>query len=84
MVATSRKFSATGYPYRYSPYFKAAEKLIQTQAAGVILPGMLVDCKLVLTLIIAWCHYSLFNNEGSSRRGELPLFGERGTDQGFA
>jgi hypothetical protein len=65
-----RKTSSTGYPYRYSLYFKAAEKLIQTQTTGLIPADMLADCKLVLTLIIAWCNYSLFNGEGSSRKGE--------------
>jgi hypothetical protein len=70
MAAVVKKTSATGYPYRYSPYFKAAEKLIQTQGAGAIPADMLADCKLVLTLIMAWCNYSLFKSEGSSRKGE--------------
>jgi hypothetical protein len=30
---------------------------------------MLADCKLVLTLIIAWYNYLLFKSEGSSRKG---------------
>jgi hypothetical protein len=51
-------------------YFKAAEKLIQSHAAGAIPADMLANCKLVLTLIIAWCNYSLFKSEGSSRKGE--------------
>jgi hypothetical protein len=70
MAAAVRKSTATGYPYRYSPYFKSAEKLIQKQATGLIPADLLVDCKLVLTLIVAWCNYSLFNSEGSSRKGE--------------
>jgi hypothetical protein len=70
MVAGGRKTNSTAYPYRYCPYFKAAEKLIQSRAAGAIPADMLADCKLVLTLIVAWCHYSLFNSEGSSRSGE--------------
>jgi hypothetical protein len=67
MVAATRK---TGYPYRYSPYFKVAERLIQSQTTSVISADMLADCKLVLALIIAWCNYQLFKSEGSSRQGE--------------
>jgi hypothetical protein len=70
MVAGGRKTSNTGKDNRYSPYFKAAERLIQSHAAGAIRADMLADCKLVLTLILAWCNYSLFNSEGSSRKGE--------------
>jgi hypothetical protein len=70
MAAAVRKTSSTRYPYRYSPYFKAAEKLIQIQATGAIPADMVADCKLVLTLIIAWCNYALFNGKGSSRKGE--------------
>jgi hypothetical protein len=70
MAAGGRKTSSTGYPYRYSPYFKAAEQLIQTKATGVIPVDMVADCKLVLALILAWCNYSLFKSEGSSRQGE--------------
>jgi hypothetical protein len=70
MVAGGRKISSTGYSYKYSPYFKAAEKLVQSQATGLIPANMWADCKLILTLIVAWCNYSLFNSEGSSRKGE--------------
>jgi hypothetical protein len=70
MVAVTRKPGSTGYPYRYSPYFKVAERLIQSQMTDVIPPDMLADCKLVLALIIAWCNYPLFKSEGSSRQGE--------------
>jgi hypothetical protein len=70
MVVATRKPSSTGYSYWYSPYFKAAEKLIQTQASGAIPVDMLADCKLVLALVVAWCNYALFNSEGSSRKGE--------------
>lgn len=59
---------STGFDYVNSVYFIEATRLIEKYANPFIEEELLFGCKRVLSLIIAWCHFTLFS-EWSNRRG---------------
>jgi hypothetical protein len=56
---------AERYDYANSPYFLEAQRLIKESNS----PDVNFNCQKVLTLIIAWTHFELFNGMGN-RKGE--------------
>jgi hypothetical protein len=57
---------STNFDYVNSCYFTEASRLIDNFAKQTIQADLLFGCKRVLSLIIAWCHFPLFN--GLSKR----------------
>lgn len=64
----------TGYHYAASAYFVEAERLIEQASLRPISEPLLFGCKLVLALVLAWCHFPLFG-QMSGRRGNWVALG---------
>lgn len=64
----------TGYNYAASPYFVEAERLIAQAPIRPIAEPLLFNCKLVLALVLAWCHFPLFKAM-SGRSGKWMALG---------
>lgn len=64
----------TGFDYVNSSYFAEATRLIEKYAEPFISEELLFGCKRVLSLIITWCNFPLFNG-WSNRQGHWMVLG---------
>jgi hypothetical protein len=70
----SRASRRTNFNYQQSEYWAAAGRLIEEQAARPVAVELRYGCQMVLSLILAWMHYPLFNGTGG-RGGEWMTLG---------
>lgn len=69
----SRAARRTGFNYRQSEYWIAAGSLIEEQAARPVAVELRFGCQLVLSLILAWMNFPLFNS--GARQGDWMTLG---------